>query len=170
MIAALAQGARILKEDRYWQAACRAVDFINSHLRRDDGRLWASYREGQAGHLAYAADYAYLIWGLLELYKTGRDENHLAMAQQFNQDMLRFFWDQEAGGLFFYGNDAETLLTRPKEGHDGAMPSANAVAAMNFLYLARLTGDEELEQKAGQTWIVSLLRLQRSQLHIPIGF
>ncbi|HRW12037.1 MAG TPA: thioredoxin domain-containing protein [Syntrophomonas sp.] len=151
MIAALAQGARILKEDRYWQAACRAVDFINSHLRRDDGRLWASYREGQAGHLAYAADYAYLIWGLLELYKTGRDENHLAMAQQFNQDMLRFFWDQEAGGLFFYGNDAETLLTRPKEGHDGAMPSANAVAAMNFLYLARLTGDEELEQKAGQT-------------------
>lgn len=150
MIAALAKGARILKEDIYWQAACRALDFINRKLRRDDGRLLARYRDGQAEHLAYAADYAYLIWGLLELYETGRDEKHLTMALQLNQDLLELFWDKEDGGLFFYGHDAETLLTRPKEGYDGAIPSANAVAALNFLHLVRLSGDQELEKKARQ--------------------
>ncbi len=151
MIAALAQAARILKEDAYRQAACRAVDFIYANLRRADGRLWARYRDGQAEHLAYAADYAYLIWGLLELYETGQEEKHLDMARQLNQDLLDCFWDREDGGLFFYGHDAETLLTRPKEGYDGATPSANAVAALNFLHLARLTGEQELEKKARQT-------------------
>jgi uncharacterized protein YyaL (SSP411 family) len=150
MIAAMAMGSRILKDDKYNQAACRAVDFINKNLRRDDGRLLARYRDGHAEHFGYAADYAYLIWGLLELYETGRNEKYLIMAQQLNQDLLKYFWDEEDGGLFFYGHDAENLLTRPKEGYDGAIPSANAVAARNFIRLARITKNTELEIKAQQ--------------------
>lgn len=150
MITALAMGARILKDDIYWQAACRSLDFIYKNLRRDDGRLLARYRDGHAEHLAYAADYAYLVWGLLELYETGKDEKHLIMARQLNQDLLDYFWDEEEGGLFFYGHDAENLLTRPKEGYDGAIPSANAVAALNFLRLSRIMKEPELEKKARQ--------------------
>jgi len=150
MIAAMAMGARILKDDIYLQAACHALDFINKNLRRDDGRLLARYRDGHAEYLAYAADYAFLIWGLLELYEIGKDERHLDMARKFNQDLLDYFWDLEDGGLFFYGHDAENLLTRPKEGYDGAIPSANAVAALNFLHLSQITKDPDLENKAQQ--------------------
>ena len=62
--------------------------------------------------------------------------------------MLKLFWDNEKGGIYLYGNDSEQLITRPKEGYDGATPSANSVAANNFIRLARLTGAHELEEKA----------------------
>jgi len=151
MMAAFSMGARILKEDVYLRAAARAADFVMTRLRRPDGRLLARYREGKTDYLAYAADYAYLIWGLIELYEAGFDPKHLLRALELNDDLLKYFWDQKKGGLFFYGLDGEPLLTRPKEHYDGAMPSDNAVAALNFLRLARLTGNTDLEDKADQT-------------------
>jgi uncharacterized protein YyaL (SSP411 family) len=151
MVAAMAMGARILKDDRFLQAASQAVNFIIKNLRRQDGRLLARYRDGHAEYLAYAADYAYLIWGLVELYEASLDDKYLSLALDLNRDLLRYFWDEEKGGLFFYGHDAEILLTRPKEAYDGALPSANAVASLNFLRLARLSPNPELEEKAQQT-------------------
>jgi uncharacterized protein YyaL (SSP411 family) len=151
MIAAMAMGARILKDDRFLQAASQAVNFIIKNLRRQDGRLLARYRDGHAEYLAYAADYAYLIWGLLELYEACWDDKYLGLALDLNRELLHYFWDEENGGLFFYGHDAEILLTRPKEAYDGALPSANAVASLNFLRLARLSPNPELEEKAQQT-------------------
>lgn len=62
--------------------------------------------------------------------------------------MIHYFWDEEEGGFFLYGRDSETLIARPKEIYDGATPSGNAVATMNMLRLARMTGNEELEEKA----------------------
>jgi len=150
MIAALAMGARILGDETYLQAACRAADFINHSLRRQDGRLLARYREGKSEYLAYAADYAYFIWGLIELYETDFNSQYLALALDLNEDLCKYFWDSQEGGLFFYGLDAEQLLIRPKESYDGAMPSDNAVAVLNQMRLARLSADSGLEEKAQQ--------------------
>ncbi len=149
MIAALAFGGRVLDEPHYIQAAEKAAGFIAEHLcRREDGRLLARYRDGEAAYLAYAEDYAYLIWGLIELYQASFKPAYLNQALQLNHDLLKYFWDTEHGGLYQYGSDAETLITRPKEIYDGAMPSGNSVAAANFLRLARLTGDAGLAETA----------------------
>lgn len=150
MIAALAYGARVLNKPEYLQAAGRAADFILSELRRDDGRLLARYREGEAMYPAYASDYAYLIWGLIELYQAGFDFRYLKTAIELNNDLINYFWDREKGGFFFYGEDAEQLLTRPKEAYDGALPADNSVAALNLLRLARLTGNSEIEDMAAE--------------------
>jgi len=165
MIAAFAMGARILKDDVYLQAAKRAVDFVLANLRRQDGRLLARYREGKAEYLAYAADYAYFIWGLIELYEADFDNQYLLTALELNDDLLKYFWDQKNSGLFFYGLDAEQLLTHPKEHYDGAIPSDNAVATLNFLRLARLSGNTELEVKADQ----ALARFASSIKEHPTG-
>ena len=69
MIAALARAGSVLEEIRYTEAAERAVAFIFSKLRRDDGRLLARYRDGEAALPAYLDDYAFVTWGLLELYR-----------------------------------------------------------------------------------------------------
>jgi len=151
MIASLSYGARILNEPQYLAAASRAADFILAKMRRSDGRLLARYRDGEALYPAYALDYATIIWALLELYSTSFNSRYLKIAQELNKDLLRYFWDENIGGLFFYGSDAEQLFTRPKEGYDGAMPSDNSVAALNFLRLGRLTGDPELVEKAEET-------------------
>ncbi|CFX27013.1 Six-hairpin glycosidase [Syntrophomonas zehnderi OL-4] len=151
MVAALAMGARILKDDTYLSAAQNAVDFILANLRRTDGRLLASYRAGRAEYPAYAADYTYLIWGLIELYLAGFNNKNLLAALALNDELIKYFWDEQSAGLFFYGLDGEQLLSRPKEHYDGALPSDNAVAAFNFLRLARLSGNVDLEDKAQKT-------------------
>ncbi len=165
MIAALAYGARVLGDEAYLDAAKSAVDFIMSNLRRDDGRLLARYRDGEALYLAYAADYAFLTWGLLELYRASYESKYLEMALELTDDLLEIFWDDEKGGLFLYGKDAEQLLTRPKESYDGAIPADNSVAALNFLRLYRLTGRVDLKEKASDILNLFATRLNE----IPSG-
>ncbi|MFZ5640985.1 MAG: thioredoxin domain-containing protein [Bacillota bacterium] len=148
MITAMAFGARVLQDDRYAAAAEKAAQFIMGRLRREDGRLLARYRDGEAAYPAYVDDYAFLIWGLIELSQATFKPDFLKQALELNSDMLKFFWDEEHGGLYQYGSDAETLISRPKEIYDGAMPSGNSVAAVNLLRLARLTGDTGLEETA----------------------
>lgn len=148
MTAALSMGARVLDNMEYAMAAEGAVRFIRSKLIREDGRLLARYREGEAAYPGYLDDYAFLVWGLIELYEATFKAEYLKLAVDLNRDMLKYFYDEENGGLFLYGSDSEQLIVRPKDVYDGAMPSGNSVAAMNFLRLGRLTGDTDLEEKA----------------------
>lgn len=148
MTAALSMGARVLDNMEYAMAAEGAVRFIRSKLIREDGRLLARYREGEAAYPGYLDDYAFLVWGLIELYEATFKAEYLKLAVDLNRDMLKYFYDEENGGLFLYGSDSEQLIVRPKDVYDGAMPSGNSVAAMNFLKLGRLTGDTDLEEKA----------------------
>lgn len=68
MIAALARAGLALAEPRYLEAAERAVGFIRTNLKTEEGRLLARWREGEAAHPGKLDDYAFYAWGLLELY------------------------------------------------------------------------------------------------------
>ncbi|MFA6940005.1 MAG: thioredoxin domain-containing protein [Clostridiaceae bacterium] len=148
MIAAMAIGGRALGNNEYIIASEKAASFIFKNLIRKDGRLLARYRSGDAAFPAYIDDYAFLIWGLIELYETTYNSEYLQKAVNLNNDLIKYFWDSQNGGLFVYGSDSEQLITRPKEIYDGATPSGNSVSALNFLRLARLTGMYDLEEKA----------------------
>ena len=148
MIAALAKGFAVLRDERYNEAAQRAVDFIWQKLRRKDGRLLARYRDGEAAFTAYLDDYTFLTWGLIELFEANFKADNLSKALSLTSDVQDLFWDKVNGGFFFYGSDAEELIARPKEVYDGAMPSGNSVAALNLLRLARLTGNVDIENLA----------------------
>lgn len=148
MIAAFAKGAQAFEEPRYAEAAKHAVDFILKEMRSPDGRLLHRYRDGQAGVPAYAGDYAFLIWGLIELYETSFEVHYLQTALDLNRDSLEHFWDEKNGGFYLTANDGEELLVRQKEIYDGAIPSGNSVAMLNLLRLGRMTGNADLEEKA----------------------
>jgi uncharacterized protein YyaL (SSP411 family) len=148
MIAALAKGSRAFGEPEYAEAAGQAVDFILDHLRKPDGRLLHRYRDGEAGITANLDDYAFFIWGLIELYEATFDANYLKTALELNKDMLRHFWDEKVGAFFFTPDDGEALIIRKKESYDGAIPSGNAVAMLNLLRLARFTGNSDFEERA----------------------
>ncbi len=150
MIAAMAMGGRILGDPSYTSAAEKAAEFIMSKLIDEKGRLLAVYRDGASPLKAYADDYTFMVWGMLELYETTYRPQYLQSAVKLNGSLLDLFWDDDAGGLFMYGSDSEQLIARPKEGYDGATPSANSVAANNLIRLARLTGKYEFEEKAHQ--------------------
>ncbi len=149
MIAALAKGAAVLDNPSYAKAAQKAADFVLSRLRNADGTLLKRYRDGEAALPAHAEDYAFMVWGLLELYEATFEVRNLQQAIALNDILLRDFWDGENGGFYFTSARAEeSLLVRSKEIYDGALPSANSVAALNLIRLSRITANEELERKA----------------------
>ena len=150
MIAALAKAAAALGESDYSQAARNAVDFIWKNLRDEDGNLLKRYRDGEAGQPAHLDDYAFLIWGLIELYESELDPVYLEKALELNELMLAKFWDHDLGGLFLATEDRSDLILRNKEIYDGAIPSGNSAAALNLLRLGRMVSDPSLEEKAHQ--------------------
>jgi len=141
MIAALAKAAVALNEPAYSNAATKATDFILRKLRDDRGRLLKRYRNGKAGLDAHLNDYAFMVWGLLELYEATFDTDHLKEAIRLNDLMLLYFWDQNNGGLYLTADDSEKLLVRNKEHYDGAIPAGNSVATLNLLRLSHITGN-----------------------------
>ncbi len=128
----------------------KAADFALEKMRDPGGRLLHRYKDG-AGIAANLDDYAFLVWGLIELYETVFDVKYLRSARSLTEIMLEHFWDDANGGFFFTPDDGEALLIRQKEIYDGAVPSGNSVAMQNLLRLSHLTGDADLEEKAGAT-------------------
>ena len=147
MIAALARGSRALGDPTFTKAAQSAAEFILTTMRTADGGLLHRYRDGEAAIAGHAEDYAFFIFGLLELYRTTSNARYLEEAIALQKRMLKDFWDNAAGG--FYSTTVDTELpVRPKELYDGAIPSANSVALVNLLYLARITGDTRWDENA----------------------
>jgi uncharacterized protein YyaL (SSP411 family) len=148
MIAALAKAGRVLEVPQYISAAEKAAAFILNTLQDANGRLMKRYRQGNAGLPAYLDDYAFVIWGLLELYESTYKMVYLSEAVRLSDQMITHFWDDKNGGLFMTADDSEKLLIRNKQIYDGAIPSGNSVAAMNLLRLGHITGQTDYMNKA----------------------
>ncbi len=154
MIAAFARAARVL-EGRpaargYLECARSAAGFIKQRLWTSAGLL-RRFRDGEAAIAAYAEDYAYLIWGLLELFQAGGGAAWLEWALALQRQQDERFWDEKEAGWFSTAGDDPTVLLRLKEDYDGAEPAASSVAALNALKLAYMTGDDSLRRKAERT-------------------
>jgi uncharacterized protein YyaL (SSP411 family) len=154
MIAGLAVAGRIMDEDSYIQFAQSCASFVLENLVKD-GRLQSYWRDGASNIPASSDDYAYLIWGLIELYESTFDPLWLEKALLFTNSMNSLFWDESGGGYFISGNDIDDLPLRQKNLHDGALPCGNSVAAMNLLRLSRICGNSEFEQYASD--IITLM-------------
>jgi uncharacterized protein YyaL (SSP411 family) len=150
MIAALAKGAQVFNEPSYTEAAKRAADFILKNMRKPDGRLLHRYRDGHADIAANLDDYAFLVWGLIDLYESTFDVNYLQTALNLDGDLVKHFWEDKGGGFYFTADDGENLLIRQKEINDNAIPSGNSVAMLNLLRLGRATANSNLEEKAAK--------------------
>jgi uncharacterized protein YyaL (SSP411 family) len=144
MIAALAEGARVLADERYLAAAERAAALLLVRLRSSDGRLLHSFKDGQAKFNAYLDDYANLADGLTRLYEVSGRPTWVESALDLARVMLDEFADPAEGGFFYTGRSHEALIARQKDAYDNATPSGNAMAATALLRLAALTGRDDL--------------------------
>jgi uncharacterized protein YyaL (SSP411 family) len=152
MLAAFAQAGAVLDEARYLEAARQAADFLLTHLRTSEGRLWhTADAQGNAKLPAYLDDYAYLIEALVTLYEADFQPRWLHEASRLADWMIDLFGDASAGGFFYTAHDHEALLTRTKEIHDSSTPSSVGSAVLGLLRLAALTGRNEFRQKAEET-------------------
>jgi uncharacterized protein YyaL (SSP411 family) len=151
MIDALAQAAGPLDEPRYLEAATKAAEFVWREMRRDDGRLLHSWRQGQAKFDAYLDDYAGLANAFVSLYEAGFDERWIERAAALADTVLKEFSDPAQGGFFYTAADHEALITRQKDSQDGSVPSGNALAATMLVRLGKLCGRSDYLEAARTT-------------------
>jgi uncharacterized protein len=163
MIAAFARAARVLDGGaRFLADARRAAEFVKTKLwdpstslragpstsleaGHASGRLLRRYRKGDAGVDGYAEDYAYLIFGLLELFQANGDPQWLEWAQALQAQQNALFWDPVEGGWFSTTGQDESVLLRLKEDYDGAEPAASSISVLNLLALAHLGPEPKAE-------------------------
>ncbi len=146
MIASFAFASRVLGEVKYAKAALKAADFILGSMMVSH-RLLHRWRDGTGGIAATLEDYAFFIYGLLELYEATFQDKYLDAAQVLADGMIEFFADQ-AGGFYMTASDAESLIIRPKEALDASLPSGNSVAALILLRLYALTKKDTYRSQA----------------------
>ncbi len=147
MIAALARGYAATGEAAWRESAERAAGFIVERLLTPDGRLLRSYTSGEASIPGFLEDYAFYVWGLLELHQATLEKGFLTDALRLTREMLRLF-GTDGGGLYDVGYDAEQLPVRMQSAADGVIPSGSSVAALNLLRLGLIADDQELTDAA----------------------
>jgi hypothetical protein len=117
-----------------------------------ESRLLRRYRQGDAGVDAYAEDYAYLGFGLLELFQADGDPAWLDWALVLQRRLDDLFWDPVEGAWYSTTGEDKSVLLRLKEEYDGAEPSASSVAVLNLLTLSHLTADPAMADKIERTF------------------
>jgi len=161
MIAAFARASRVLGggalgqdnvEDptaAHLESATKAASFIRE-VMWGNRKLLRRYRAGDAAIDGYAEDYAYLIFGLLELFQAGGDPQWLSWARELQSRQDELFWDPVNAGWFSTTGADPSVLVRMKEDYDGAEPAPTSVSAMNLLTLAHLTGERGYSDRANE--------------------
>jgi uncharacterized protein len=142
-IRALAEAGVALHEPDYIAAAARTAEFVLDQMRDESGRLMRSWREGRTSNPAFCDDYGALAVGLFSLYQATGDPRWFAEARDITVSMIDLFWDAADGGFFATGNDAESLIARPKNYFDNPTPADNSLAAEALQHLVAYTGDAE---------------------------
>lgn len=147
MISAMCRLYQNSGKQMYLEAAKKADYFIQTNLCDETG-LYVSYRDGKRGVKGFLDDYAAYLFAQLVLYSATLEESYLTRAEQLCREVQNKFSDPKNGGFYLYGTENESLILRPKEDYDGAIPSGNSLMAWNLVRLSQLTGDEAYRHQA----------------------
>jgi uncharacterized protein YyaL (SSP411 family) len=165
MLGALAESARRLDREDWLRAARELADFLLGPLG-DGERLYRTWRHGVAKGTGYLEDYAHVAHGLYELHLATGESRYLHESHRLARVAIELFADDERGGFFLTPADGEALVARQKDLDDNPTPSGNSMLAFHLLRLARIWGDDELEQRAA-----GVLRLVRDTIrYAPQAF
>jgi hypothetical protein len=148
MIAALAKAGKVLSEPKFISFATRTADFILNQMIEDE-KLYHRFAKGERAVEGYLDDYAFFIYGLIELYEATYNDEYLQAALKLTKTMLAKFWDNKNGG-FFQTQNIDAALPKMKQVYDGAIPSGNSIALHDLLWLSRLANEPNYDSMAAQ--------------------
>ncbi len=150
MISGFAKGFRVTNNKHYLEIAKNTIEFIESRVTRDNGRLYRTFKDGISKLNAYLDDYAFYVNALLDVFELDSNPIYLEKAIKYTDFMLQHFWDPVECTLYFTSDDHEQLIVRTKSLYDLAVPSGNSVAASDLLRLYHLTQKNDYLEKAEQ--------------------
>jgi uncharacterized protein len=164
-IRGLVRAGLLLEEPVWVTAAAAAADALHD-LHVVDGRLHHTSKGRAASVPAFLEDHALLALADLELFQATGEPRWFERALALATEAHERFHDAEGGGWFQTADDAETLITRPKETWDNATPAGTSVMVEVGLALAGLTGDLAWRDRA----IDGLRTLQEPARRMATGY
>lgn len=149
ILIALSKAAKSTADKEYLDIAINLFKFLKEKLYVD-GKLFHLYKDGEVKVEGMLDDYAFLIWGCIELYEAAMDIDILEFAIELQKMADELFYDKVDGGYFISNQDRD-LIIKPKLIFDGAYPSGNSVMINNLLKLYHITSDHSFYEKASKT-------------------
>jgi len=143
-LTAFAKGYAVLGNESYRTAAEETAAYLLDKLAVREGTrltgLWHTYKDGIAKVPGFLDDYAYLVDGLLSLFQVTFDVRWVDTATEVASLLVSKFWDESSGGFYYSSAEHRDLLTRVRDGQDGATPSGTSMAFTALVRLAHTTG------------------------------
>lgn len=168
MISAYARAYQDLGDPAYLASATRAAGFLKRTLYdAKRGVLFRSYRGGPSAIDGFAADYAFLIQGLIDLYQADFNTDWLQWADALQAKQDELFQDSISGGYFASIGTDPSVLLRVKEAYDGAEPSENSIAALNLLRLGSMLNQPERREQSGTVLRAIATRIEQAPTSAP---
>ena len=151
MLGAVARAAIVLNEPKYLEAAEANLAFLQRELWDAETKtLYHRWRNGQRDDVQLLDAYAFLLDGVLHLYEATLEPKHLQFSIDLTGAMKSRFYDDANGG-FWQSTNTPHLILQVKEDYDGALPSANSVAALGLLRLGKITDNAAYIDMAEKT-------------------
>ncbi len=147
MLAALSYAARTFTSADLASSARATAEALLATFEHADGLWHRAPTPSEPGVSGLLDDYAFAVWGLLELSLTTFDDRLLAAALRLHRASQSRFSDP-SGALYVSEAGASDLIARRRSRHDGAVPAGASIHAWNGLRLGALTEDAGLDADA----------------------
>lgn len=148
-LVAFSKAGKATGNEDYIKTAKNLFNFIKKNLYKD-GKLFHLYKDKYIKIEGMLDDYAFLIWGCIELYEATTEIDVLEFGLDLQKKADELFYDKAVGG-YFLSNQDDDLIVKPKPIFDGAYPSGNSVMINNLLRLYHITSDNSFYEKASKT-------------------
>jgi hypothetical protein len=148
MNTALCKAYGTLGDPVYKELATRNMEFIFRSFSQGGGSMQHTFKNAVAKYPAFLDDYTYLIQALLGLQEITGDVDYLEKARSLAEFVIAHFSEAETGFFFYTHKDQKDVIVRKKEVYDGAVPSGNAIMAVNLYYLGVVFDQEAWKERA----------------------
>jgi len=154
MITACCKAYAATGDDAYLMMALKNISFLEENFQSEN-KWYHTWKAGKAKYPAFLDDYAFLIQACIHLQEVTGNSEYLVSAKKITGKVIDAFADTETDFFWFTNAEQKDIVARKKEVYDGAVPSGNAVMALNLLYLSIVFDIGEWRIKA-ETMLKSL--------------
>ena len=136
MINAFIDAYRVFKDDNFLDMANSSAEFIVKNMKKSDGGLYHTHKDGKSKINGYLDDYGSTIKAFLNLYENTLDEKWLNLSNNLMEYTYENFYDYETNMFFFTSKLDDELISRTIDYRDNVIPSSNSIMANNLFKLS----------------------------------
>ena len=136
MINAFIDAYRVFKDENFLDVASSSAEFIVKNMKKTDGGLYHSHKDGKSKINGYLEDYAAAIQAFLNLYENTLDEKWLNISNDLMKYTYENFFNDETNMFYFTSKLDDKLISRTIAFRDNVIASSNSIMANNLFKLS----------------------------------